>query len=82
MTSFINVWKTSSVGYYVLSEKHIPHNVLCSGYFGNVRQRLTWGVGVCWYYLRLKYKNFAHIQLVFELYLQNEKWKGKHSDAR
>ena len=41
----MNIWKSSSVGYCVVSEKHIPHNMLSSHYFGNARQRLTWGWG-------------------------------------
>ena len=33
MRSFMNIWETSWVSYCVIFEKHIPHNMLFSGYF-------------------------------------------------
>ena len=47
MTSFTNILNTFWLNYCVVSEKHIPHNMLSWGYFRNGRQ--TWLSTLCWY---------------------------------
>ena len=56
MTSCINIWKTSLVSYFVVSEKHILHNMLCSGYFRNGKHILTrWVMLVQFLWICLKH---------------------------
>ena len=60
--------KTSWASYCVVSEKHIPRNMLSLGYFRNGRQNLTMGyVGTIFMDLSKAYDCLSHDLLIAKL---------------